>query len=96
MGDRPGPGAGLPRRLRLQAAATAFVGRSATHHRSAAAGLYLGFYYAGGAAGAFLPGYAFARFGWPGCVALVLAVGAAAALLVRSGWREPAPALRPA
>ncbi|WP_167858600.1 MFS transporter [Methylobacterium nonmethylotrophicum] len=74
-----------------QAAATAFVGRGAAHHRSAAAGLYLGFYYAGGAAGAFLPGFAYARLGWPGVVAVVLAVEAAAALLVYSAWRDPAP-----
>ncbi|HYE26451.1 MAG TPA: MFS transporter [Clostridia bacterium] len=60
----------------LQATATAQTGRVAGKSRSAAAGLYLTFYYGGGSLGAVLPGYVWLHYGWPGCVALLLSAGA--------------------
>lgn len=62
-----------------QAAATGFVGRAATTDRSAASGLYLAGYFAGGLAGAWSLGVVYESQGWNGClvgVALALAVGA--------------------
>jgi len=60
-----------------QAAATAFVNRSASKDKAAASGLYLASYYLGGLAGAPVLGRLFETFGWLGCVA-----GVAAALIV--------------
>jgi len=63
-----------------QATATGFVSRSAGPDRSAASGLYLASYFAGGLAGAAAVGQIFDHFGWPACVgavALALAVAAA-------------------
>lgn len=60
----------------MQAAATGFVGRTATTDRAAANGLYLTSYYFGGLAGAFLLGQAQAVGGWP----LVAGITAAAML----------------
>jgi predicted MFS family arabinose efflux permease len=79
-----------------QAAATSFVGANARGGRAAASGLYLSFYYAGGAVGAVVPSLAFARGGWPACVALVAAVEVATAAIAAVGWRRPGPAPRPA
>jgi predicted MFS family arabinose efflux permease len=64
-----------------QATATGFVSRAAGGNRSAASGLYLASYFAGGLAGAALVGQVFDRFGWPACVGLVAFALAAAALL---------------
>ncbi len=52
-----------------QATATGFVSRAAGANRSAASGLYLASYFAGGLAGAAVVGQVFDRFGWPACVA---------------------------
>ena len=57
-----------------QASATTFVGVAAKHNRALALGLYVSFYYAGGSFGGTAPGWLWQRFGWPGCVALVVAV----------------------
>ncbi len=69
------------------AAATSYVGLAAGAQRSSAAGLYLTFYYGGGAVGAVVPGLAWAQFGWPGCVALVVAMQALAAGVALRLWR---------
>jgi predicted MFS family arabinose efflux permease len=55
--------------------------------RSLASGLYITLYYAGGSAGALVPGLTWARAGWGGCVALVVAAQLAAALLALGWWR---------
>jgi MFS transporter, YNFM family, putative membrane transport protein len=60
-----------------QALATGYVSHAATANRSAASGLYLASYFAGGLAGAALAGQLFDRFGWPAAV-----VGVGAALVV--------------
>jgi MFS transporter, YNFM family, putative membrane transport protein len=64
-----------------QAAATGYVGRTATRERTAASGLYLSAYYCGGLAGAAVVGQLFVRFGWNAAVAGIFAALATAALL---------------
>jgi MFS transporter, YNFM family, putative membrane transport protein len=57
-----------------QASTTSFVGTAAKRNRALALGLYVSFYYAGGSFGGTAPGWLWQTFGWPGCVALVIAV----------------------
>jgi MFS transporter, YNFM family, putative membrane transport protein len=57
-----------------QASATSFVGTAAARNRGLALGLYVTFYYIGGSFGGTAPGWLWTQFGWPGCVALVVAV----------------------
>jgi MFS transporter, YNFM family, putative membrane transport protein len=57
-----------------QASATSFVGTAAARNRGLALGLYVTFYYLGGSFGGTAPGWLWNAFGWPGCVALVVAV----------------------
>ena len=59
-----------------QSATLAFIAYRITHGRSLASGLYYSAYYAGGFCGAWLGGFAYAHGGWPGTVALLLAVQA--------------------
>ncbi len=54
-----------------QAAATVQTGAIAGRARSSAAGLYVTFYYLGGAAGATLTGWFWRWAAWPGCVAIL-------------------------
>jgi MFS transporter, YNFM family, putative membrane transport protein len=54
-----------------QAAATVETGAIAGRARSSAAGLYVTFYYLGGAAGATVSGWFWQWAGWHGCVALL-------------------------
>lgn len=72
-----------------QAISTGYVTAIAKEGRSSAVGLYVTCFYIGGSAGAFLPGLGWTRYGWPGCVALVLAalslMGLVAALAYRRG-----------
>lgn len=76
-----------------QSSATSYVGMVAGANRSSAAGLYLTFYYAGGALGAVVPGLIWAWGGWPGCVGFAIAVQALVAVLaLRLGGREAAAA----
>jgi YNFM family putative membrane transporter len=44
-------------------------------------GLYVAFYYGGGAVGSYLPGYVYKGFGWSGFVAVLIAVLVVALLL---------------
>lgn len=64
-----------------QAVATGFVSRTATHHRSAATGIYLASYFIGGLVGAALLGALYQMLGWVACVAGIGASLAAAAIL---------------
>ncbi len=57
-----------------QAAATVETGAIAGRARSSAAGLYVTFYYLGGAAGAVVTGWLWQWKGWLGCVGLLAAV----------------------
>jgi MFS family permease len=53
-----------------QSAATVLMGQVAGHARSAAAGLYVTFYYTGGSAGTVLTAWFWLKGGWPACVGL--------------------------
>ncbi|TRC90008.1 MFS transporter [Mesorhizobium sp. WSM4303] len=63
-----------------QAIATGHVSRTASRDRTAASGIYLASYYAGGLAGSFVIGQIYDRIGWTACVAVLAAflVGAIA------------------
>ena len=63
-----------------QSAATTQTGRVAGRARSAAAGLYVTFYYLGGSLGGIVPAWFWSRHGWPG-VAAVLAVAAVSTVI---------------
>ncbi len=71
-----------------QAASTSHIGAAAQRARSAAAGLYVSFYYVGGSVGAVLPGLLWARGGWPACVALIVGVQAVTAAIALRFWRD--------
>jgi MFS family permease len=73
-----------------QTAATGFLSSVAERGRASAAGLYVTCYYLGGSFGAVLPGPLWREFGWPGCVALVIAVLGLIAAIVHRGWVEGA------
>ena len=64
-----------------QTVATSYVTATAREGRSSAVGLYVTCFYAGGSAGAFLPGLAWDRGGWPACVGMAVAMLAAMALI---------------
>jgi MFS transporter, YNFM family, putative membrane transport protein len=64
-----------------QATATGQVSRTAGAARSAASGLYLAAYFAGGLAGAAVIGMVFERAGWTACLWIVAAALAGCALL---------------
>ncbi len=57
-----------------QSAATVLTGRVAERARSAAAGLYVTFYYIGGSIGSVATAWFWLHGGWPGCVGLFAAV----------------------
>ncbi|HEX4276144.1 MAG TPA: MFS transporter [Bryobacteraceae bacterium] len=69
-----------------QAAATSFVGVAAKRNRALALGLYVSFYYGGGSFGGTAPGWLWQRFGWSGCVALVMVVQMTVATLAWTMW----------
>jgi len=69
-----------------QASTTSFVGTAAKHNRALALGLYVSFYYAGGSLGGTAPGWLWQTFGWPGCVALVVAVQMVIARVAWTRW----------
>jgi len=78
----------------MQAAATGFVGRTATTDRAAANGLYLTSYYTGGLAGAFLLGQVHAAGAWLG-VAGVVGVMVLAMIPMARALRHPGPEVLP-
>jgi MFS transporter, YNFM family, putative membrane transport protein len=70
-----------------QAAATGFVGATATSERGSASGIYLACYFAGGMVGTAILGWTFDRFGWQACVAgicLALLVGSVLAFRLKN------------
>jgi MFS family permease len=72
-----------------QAGASSYVGKVAGQARSSAAGLYVSFYYFGGCAGSVIPGIFWKQAGWPGCVALVVAMQCVIALIASRVWKRP-------
>jgi len=69
-----------------QASATSYVSSSAKQDRALAVGLYVTFYYTGGSMGAITPGWLWNSYGWPGCVALVIAVQLFIAAIAWTMW----------
>jgi len=72
----------------VQTISTGYVAAIAKEGRSSAVGLYVTAFYIGGSMGAFLPGLAWERGGWPACIAMVIAVRAAMALLAALAYRR--------
>jgi MFS transporter, YNFM family, putative membrane transport protein len=79
-----------------QAAASSFVGAAASTDRGLAVGLYATFYYVGGSVGGSLPALFWARWGWPACVLLVVAVQLALAVVSMTFWSDRSPGETPA
>jgi predicted MFS family arabinose efflux permease len=71
-----------------QTIATGHVTVIARGGRSSAVGLYVTSFYLGGSMGAFLPGLAWERAGWGGCIALVIAVLAGMAVIAALAYRS--------
>jgi MFS family permease len=72
-----------------QATASSYIGAVTTQDRGLAVGLYSTFYYAGGSVGSAAPSAVWSLAGWPGCVALVVAVQSAGAAVAFSQWKAP-------
>ncbi len=77
-----------------QAAASGYVGVASGFARSAAAGLYVTFYYWGGSVGASVSGILWERSGWLGCVLLILGVQLMAGIVAFLCWSPPPSASR--
>jgi MFS transporter, YNFM family, putative membrane transport protein len=75
-----------------QASASSYIGLATRHNRALAVGLYATCYYAGGSAGAALPGFVWQRGGWPACVALIAAVQVVTVGLALALWGKRASA----
>jgi predicted MFS family arabinose efflux permease len=73
-----------------QAIATGHVSRTARQDRAVASGIYLASYYTGGLIGSLVLGQVYDRFGWPACVAVLIAALALAALSARA-LKMPSP-----
>jgi MFS family permease len=73
-----------------QSSATVLTGRVAGRARSAAAGLYVTFYYAGGSLGTMVAAWFWMQGGWPACVGLFAAVSLGTLLFAWVGGRSVA------
>jgi MFS transporter, YNFM family, putative membrane transport protein len=73
-----------------QTISTGYVTMVAREGRSSAVGLYVTAFYVGGSMGAFLPGLAWNAGGWPACIAMVVAMCAAMALIAALAYRDAA------
>lgn len=73
-----------------QSAATVLMGQVAGRARSAAAGLYVTFYYAGGSLGASLTAWFWLKDGWPACVGLFAAASMITLILGLIGGKSVA------
>jgi YNFM family putative membrane transporter len=72
-----------------QTLATAFVSTVAQTAKSTAVGLYVTFYYVGGSFGGFVPAGLWRDYGWPGCVAIVIAMQIVMLAVMLRFWRPP-------
>ena len=66
------------------ATATGLLNRLAEGHKGMVNGLYVAFYYGGGALGSILPGYVYRGFGWVGFISVLVVVVVVALLLAVS------------
>jgi MFS transporter, YNFM family, putative membrane transport protein len=70
-----------------QTSTSSYIGAVTATDRGLAVGLYSTFYYAGGSAGGAAPAVVWNAAGWAGCVALVVAIQIAGALIALLAWR---------
>jgi len=68
----------------VHATASGWLNRSAGSHKGVVNGLYIAFYYGGGAVGSSVPGPVYNHFGWTGVVLGLFAIAAIGGLLVCS------------
>jgi predicted MFS family arabinose efflux permease len=73
-----------------QSAATVLTGQVAGRARSAAAGLYVTLYYAGGSLGTMVAAWFWMKGGWPACVGLFAAISLGTLLFAFLGGRSVA------
>ena len=71
-----------------QTISTGYVATIAKEGRSSAVGLYVTWFYIGGSMGAWLPGLAWERGGWPATIAMVVIMCAAMAAIAALAYRE--------
>ena len=74
-----------------QAAANAFISATAGESKSGAVGVYLTCYYLGGSCGAIVPALIWERWGWAGCVALIIGFQLLTLLIALTGWKPLKP-----
>ncbi|MBW4791661.1 MFS transporter [Pseudomonas tolaasii] len=74
-----------------QAAANAFTTANARDNKAGAVGVYLTCYYLGGSCGALFPALIWARWGWMGCVALIIGFQLLTLLIALTGWKPLKP-----
>jgi YNFM family putative membrane transporter len=68
----------------VHATASGFLNRRAADNKGMVNGLYVSFYYGGGALGSYLPGFIYERFGWTVFVYVLMGVATAGLLVVVS------------
>ncbi|MCF5665057.1 MFS transporter [Pseudomonas marginalis] len=78
-----------------QAAANAFTAATARDNKASAVGVYLTCYYLGGSCGAIVPALIWERWGWTGCVALIITFQILTLLIALNGWKPSEPELIP-
>lgn len=76
-----------------QAAANAFISATAQANKAGAVGVYLTCYYLGGSCGAIVPALMWERWGWAGCVALIISFQLLTLLIALTGWKPLKPEL---
>ncbi|BDC49227.1 MFS transporter [Bryobacterales bacterium F-183] len=69
-----------------QASTNSYLGVATSHNRALAVGLYGAAYYAGGSAGAAVPGLVWPHYGWTGCVTLIVCVQLLSIVLALRLW----------
>ncbi|SFA83996.1 MFS transporter [Pseudomonas sp. NFPP24] len=78
-----------------QSAVNAFTTATARDNKAGAVGVYLTCYYLGGSCGAIVPALIWERWGWAGCVALIITFQVLTLLIALTGWRPAKPQLIP-
>lgn len=74
-----------------QAAANAFITANAGDSKARAVGVYLTCYYLGGSCGAIVPALIWERWGWAGCVGLIIGLQLLTLLIALVGWKPVKP-----
>ena len=78
-----------------QAAANGFITSTAGDNKTGAVGVYLTCYYLGGSGGAIVPALIWERWGWVGCVVLIIGFQLLILLIALTGWKPLKPELIP-